>query len=148
MEIQTEGQGDGIELHCYQSHTARNTGATESQEIGKEQVFLHSQPSSSRAPKSGLQSCESGLILSTCYRCSGEIVMGPCVCKNREEESPPQSWMCEDSQNHCWLKARREEPRGTHVSSFQSWGTAESREAGSPWNPLERMQHPGTQILA
>jgi hypothetical protein len=66
--------------------------------MGKERVFLHSQPSGSQVPKSAFQSCESRFILSTCYRCSGKMVMGPCACKNGEEVSPAQRRVCEDSQ--------------------------------------------------
>lgn len=84
--------------------------------MGEEWVLLHSQPLSSRFRKSGLQSCEGGVILSTCQRCSGKITWGLCACKKTEEESSSQRLRCEDSHGPCRLKTRR----GTNVGSFQS----------------------------
>lgn len=84
--------------------------------MGEEWVLLLSQPFSSRSPKSGLQSCEGGVILSICQRCSGKTTWGPCACRKTKEESPSQRWRCEDSRGSCCLKTRR----GTNVGSFQS----------------------------
>lgn len=90
------------------SYTATSHALTGMQEPpeARKWVHLHSQPFSSRLPKSGLQSCESGVILKPRYRWSGKITW-PCACE-KGEEPPSQKQTCADSHGHCWLKTWRE----------------------------------------